>query len=194
MEIISILKLFLSIVIKIINPAIIFFKKIRNLWCRPKLKIDIKSQDVIFSMNQDKKYFLYFCFIIENCSKEDLRINPNNIYINNHNYQGQKPIPEFDECESKICIEYMMKRVEISHGNERFILKSYHPEIFPIKPVSSAVHIVTSMKKNSLLFFSKRKISITFEINNKIYEYEKNRNITYEKLINYLAAYDGRRF
>jgi len=176
------------------KPLYLFSKKLLNYVRRPKLRLSVKSQDVWFSNNSDKFHFPYLCIHIENITKNGLYLNLNRIYINNEKYQGQKPLVDFDDSESRICLEFKNRWVEIGHDTEKFFLKPFGTEILPLKPVLGGSHTITSINNQSLLFFNKSKICLFFEINNKTHAYGINRKAMYEKLINYLAFYHQRQF
>jgi len=61
---------------------------IKNLYLRPKIKIDIRQQTVLFIGQDDAEHhYNYFCMIITNNSNQSINLNPRQIKINNELYQ-----------------------------------------------------------------------------------------------------------
>lgn len=174
-----------------------FLKILFNLYDRPKLKFEVEKQTVWFSKNgAEKRHYPYFCVKITNQSKKQLHLNLYGIYIGNVLFQGQQPnnLHDFDNCESKICLEYKEKWVEISHGNINYDLQPYATAILPTLPVSGAEHAYTNPKNDCFLFFPKSQITISLKIDGKRYDYGISNKIVYPKLINYLAFHDRKLF
>jgi hypothetical protein len=176
--------------------------RMKNLLLRPKLKLEIKNQRLVFIGDGNKEHhYPYLCLTLCNSSKNDYHVNLNSLLINNELYTvliqtevnflklNPNNPSSWERCNCEIYNTYQRNWLEILQGNFDYEIKPFKKQIFPIKPTNARSHCMTSVKKNSLLFFSKNKISITLEINQKIYEYGLNRKLCYEYLINYLAFY-----
>lgn len=189
---------FISTIIAELRPVsntMIFFNKIKNLigikrlinYClRPKLEIDIKPQTVWFSKDGFMIHPRLFCVLIKNKSKKNIYLNLNEIHIGNRNYRGFCPpeMRDFNDSESKICIEFIKKNNQIHNGNTDYVVPHMQTEILPTLGES---HTYNSEKNSSLLFFSNKKIPISLNINGKLYAYACKKMIVHPRLIDYLS-------
>lgn len=71
----------------------------------------------------------------------------------------------------------------------QYVIEPYQTAEFPMHLMKEGCHIITYIKKNSLLFKEKNKINISLEINKRVFEYGINRVEVYERYINYSAFY-----
>ena len=207
MEIFAITKLPISVLILIIKASGLIFQRIKNLLFRPKLSFDLKPQRVMFKGDDDKEHlYPYLCLLINNFTNIDYHLNPKTIAINNERYivmiQAENNFSRLNsatpnhwkECGSDIYPMYKNNWSKILEGNFYFTLTPYDTKIFPLKPIKSSSHVITAVKRKPLLFFHKSKVSITLEIDKKVYEYGICRKYCYERLINYLAFFHEVKF
>ncbi len=176
----------------------------KNWLFRPKLSVDTNQQKIVFvSQNDEEHHHNYFCFLIRNDSNRKVHLNLKKIKINNESYQVVlQSDPNFlhlnpetkkcwKDCKNDIYKEYSKNWHDISQNIYTLEIAPHATKVFPAKLIKENSHILTSIKNNSLLIFSKKKISLTIEANNKIYEYGINRTFVYNKYINYLAFCHG---
>ena len=175
-------------------------QKARNYLFRPRLKLELKQQTVVF-VSQDRidHHYKYFCLMVSNCSRKNHYINLRQLKINNESYQVIIQMePNFNkirpgnneswlDCKNEIYKLYSSNWLDICENRFTHPIQEFKTLIFPMKLLKAASHYVTGYKKFSYLFFPKSKINITIELNGKIYEYGLKRKDAYERYINYLA-------
>lgn len=199
LEMFSWIKLGASYVLKALKFLVPFMPKLWNIFRRPQLEIKLRQGHVVFKTADEKEQrFPYIYLQITNRTNHKLYINPATIRINNEYYQvfvqGDinycKMLPasqgRWTFCDNEIYNTFLNNWLAICENRYSFPFGSHHTLTFPIK---GHVNALTQRKKNSLLFFSNNKISLTLDINGKNREYcIIKRKPAYEIFLSYLSA------
>lgn len=176
-----------------------FMPKLWNIIRRPQLEITIRQGHVVFKATDEKEQWHPYVYLqISNRSNHKLYITPASIRINNESYQvlvqGDinycKMLPASQNrwtfCDNEIYNTFLNNWLAICENRYAFSFDPHHILTFPIK---GNVSTLIQRKKNSLLFSSNKKISLTFNINGKNREYcIIKREPAYEIFLNHLSA------
>ncbi len=175
------LKISLSIVGSVLKSILGALPKILNLCRRPKAKVEIKNQNIIFKdQNSIESHISYPCILIS--FKKDIKIDVRSIKINNetlHCMLSRDPNHLRQNPNSKEPHSIINNRImpfvynnwsQLTQKTFLFQIKSQEQEVFPlyIKEMSCCLF---SQKKNPRLFFPKSKVTLSFDANGSSYEY-----------------------
>ncbi|MGE4348848.1 MAG: hypothetical protein AB7D28_03710 [Candidatus Berkiella sp.] len=180
------------------------FPKISNLYSRPKIEIMPRLGHIVFQTDEEnakKQYYQYLLIQISNRSNSKLCIQPGFIRINNEAYQVNiqsdinfsKMTPNSQHrwtyCDNEIYNIFQDNWVPISEKRFTYNFEPHYTLYFPIKFTLNLTHQLKQVKKDSLLFFPNKKISLTLNINGKNKEYcISKKEPLYELLLNHLAS------
>jgi hypothetical protein len=168
--------------------------KIYNLIFRPNLKIDIKEKTIVFIDNSAVEHQLRcFCLIIENQSKKSFSLKP--IQIGNEPYQCilqqdqafRDVNNDFWHTSDEIYSVYKNHWREISENEFLFEVKPNEKKCFPINLKKEYCRALLDIKKDSILFFTEKKINISMSIKTVKFEYGLKKLDIWPKYIRYLS-------
>jgi hypothetical protein len=188
--------------LKIYKRIYSFLRKIINL-CRPQLIIKYKTKSIKFTLpNNDTYVDDYFCIYVTNNSNKSLSLNLRGLKINSNLYQASlqgdtnflrlNPASKepFKACNNYIYMHYHKHWEEIHDGACTLKLDPGGRHIFPLS--RDGISNVEQRDINTLLFFDKKKVTVSINCNNRRYDYGLNRLEIYERLINHLNFYRDR--
>lgn len=149
--------------------------------------------------NEKEFHYPYFCLILNNFTRIKHHLNLKKLKLNNESYQviiqmepnflKMNPANKDSwlDCKNNVYKIFKKNWLDITENKFTQPIDEFETLIFPMKLLKAASHWIIAIKKESLLFFPKNKISISLGINGKTYEYGIKRRMVYERYINYLA-------
>ncbi len=163
-----------------------------NIISRPNISIKATNLRIKFShIDKEKKqnyYYPYVVLILKNKTDKPYSLNLSNILISGDKYFSNGPNKmNSDEflSENNIINYYKEKHHQISQHQQLPI--DLGPYVEQILPLNSKPNRILLYKKHALLFKANNKVVVSLEINGKLYDYGVDRQLLYEKYLNYLA-------
>jgi len=176
------LKFSVSFIGNVIKAALDIFPKLIN-WCkRPKANIEIKNQNIIFKDSKGKESHVFYPCILISFTK-DVKIDVRSIKINNeslsvmlsrdsnHLRQNQNSQEPHTVVNARIMPFVYENWQHLTQRACHFDIKAHEQEVFPLYLKESMSHTVFSHKKKPRVFFPKKNIVLSLNVNGTDYEY-----------------------
>ena len=160
-----------------------------NLIFRPRIKFEFKPHIIQLLLDENQAHV--HCLAIILTPPKDIKIKADSIKFNNESYtylfQGLSNIAN-KEHNSELLRYFKDNWLDITQGTKYIDAKKYEPLILPLSMVGSYAKFLTSSSKNSLLFNSRSKLSISLNFSGKTFYYGLDFIMVYSKVIMHLAG------
>jgi hypothetical protein len=197
----------ISILSSFLKSLAFFLPRLCNYFFRPNISIKIEHRMFQFNLadGTERIYELPYA-ILQNESKNEIKIRANGIFINNESYLTiiqtdniylrhfhpniKQPLPV---CDDQLVYKFYCDNwLNAVQGAAYLVIAPKASVLLPLKLIGSRLFLLSGNKKDSKIFFNDKKVSLTFNIKNKNYEYGLNRAVCISSYLSYLASHTAR--